>query len=95
MVPALGAGQDGYRLVYIADQDVVVTVAGFRLLNNLGLGKFLYVDDMVTDQEQRSKGFGKVIEWLIGEAGTANANTLIWTQEFRRRMHIGSMREKE
>jgi len=69
--------QDGYRLTYIQDQDIVVAVAGYRILSNLGLGKFLYVDDMVTHEDHRSKGFGKILlDWLIEEARESGCSYL-------------------
>jgi GNAT superfamily N-acetyltransferase len=44
-------------------------VAGFRLCRNLGWGKYLYVDDLVTDGRHRSRGDGKqMIDWLIARA---------------------------
>lgn len=44
-------------------------VAGYRYLESLISGKFLYVDDLVTRAADRSRGFGKqILEWLISEA---------------------------
>lgn len=48
----------GYRLLYIEDEGTVLAVAGYRLLENLAWGKFLYVDDLVTDAAHRSAGLG-------------------------------------
>ncbi len=56
---------EGYKLVYISDNKVVVAVAGYRIYTNLYMGKHLYVDDLVTAKEFRSKGYGeKIIAWL-------------------------------
>lgn len=57
--------QDGYQLGYIKNESDVVAVAGFRIATNLFMGKHLYVDDLVTAEQQRSKGYGEqLIHWL-------------------------------
>lgn len=59
----------GYHLVYMQEAAGVVAVAGFRVVENLAWGRFLYVDDLVTLPEQRSKGHGaKLLAWLRGQA---------------------------
>ncbi len=58
--------KEGYQLAYIKAEGVPVVVAGFRIYTNLFLGKNLYVDDLVTAEGTRSKGYGKVmVDWLI------------------------------
>ena len=49
---------DGYRLAYLEDAGAVSAVAGYRIYRNLFLGKHLYVDDLVTSNQQRSRGHG-------------------------------------
>jgi GNAT superfamily N-acetyltransferase len=62
----------GYFLVYCEAEDEIRSVAGFRYTENLAYGKFMYIDDLVTRSEDRSKGFGKLLfEWLVA---TARAN---------------------
>ena len=57
--------EGGYRLVAVKDDDAVVAVAGFRVGENLAWGKFLYVDDWVTSERRRSKGYGAgLASWL-------------------------------
>lgn len=61
--------EDGYQLAAVLSEDNVVAVAGFHLRENLAWGKFLYIDDLVTDQNQRSSGIGKMLlSWLHEEA---------------------------
>jgi len=61
-----GQEKNGYKLAFIEDKDQVVSVAGFRIAETLAWGKFMYVDDLVTDEDQRSKGYGdKLIDWLM------------------------------
>jgi GNAT superfamily N-acetyltransferase len=60
---------ENYKLAFLEDAGRVVSVAGFRLANSLAWGKFLYVDDLVSDERERSKGYGQqVIAWLIEHA---------------------------
>jgi GNAT superfamily N-acetyltransferase len=47
----------------------VRAVAGYRYLESLFSGKFLYVDDLVTRVADRSLGFGgQLFDWLVKEA---------------------------
>lgn len=56
---------EGYHLAYLRAEGSVVAVAGFRFGRNLAWGHFLYVDDLVTLANQRSKGYGKaLLAWL-------------------------------
>ena len=56
---------EGYRLAYLEDGGDVVAVAGFRVMGMLMSGPTLYVDDLVTDETRRSRGYGKaMLDWL-------------------------------
>jgi len=60
-----GMQDDGYCLAYIEENDNVVATAGYRIHTNLFMGKNLYVDDLVTSENARSRGHGKaMIDWL-------------------------------
>jgi GNAT superfamily N-acetyltransferase len=60
---------EGYHLAYLAEDEQVVAVAGYRIYTNLILGKTMYVDDLVTTQKVRSKGCGeRLIKWLRQKA---------------------------
>lgn len=52
---------EGYRLAFLEHEGAVVCVAGFRLLTVLWSGRTLYVDDLVTDAAQRSRGHGEAM----------------------------------
>lgn len=57
--------EQGYRLVALWQDGEVVAVAGFRIGSNLAWGRYLYVDDLVVDEAERSKGYGAVLlDWL-------------------------------
>lgn len=58
-----------YELVYLEANGAVKSVAGFRISECLYYGKFLYVDDLATEQSARSKGYGgKLLDWLFQHA---------------------------
>jgi GNAT superfamily N-acetyltransferase len=59
---------EGYFLVFLADPDVRA-VAGFRRMEMLAMGTVLYVDDLVTCEKHRSRGYGRhFLAWLLDEA---------------------------
>ena len=72
------AQQDsGYHLVYAHDGDTVVAVAGFRFLETLVDGRYLYVDDLVTSATERSKGHGRaLLSWLTERAQEKHCGSL-------------------
>lgn len=51
--------RDSYRLLAVWQGDTVLALAGYRLQENLVYGgRFLYVDDLVTDAAARGKQWG-------------------------------------
>ena len=57
--------ESGYLLAYVEENNKAVSVAGFRISECLAFGKFLFVDDLVTDENERSKGYGdQLFNWL-------------------------------
>lgn len=59
----------GLRLAAHIVDGRVVAVAGFRLLYQLKSGLVLYVDDLVTDEHERSKRYGDaLLDWLVAYA---------------------------
>ena len=60
---------DGYLLAFVESEGEVHAVAGYRFLESLFSGKFLYLDDLVTRESDRSRGFGcELLDWLIEQA---------------------------
>ncbi len=58
--------RQGYRLVSLRCGGRVAGVAGFRLAESLANGRFLYVDDLVTDEARRSTGVGeRILRWMF------------------------------
>src|SRR5437763_11549339 len=59
----------GYLLAFLEVKGEVMAVAGYRISECLSWGKFLYVDDLVTRETDRSKGYGATLfDWLVGQA---------------------------
>ncbi|MEM5387356.1 GNAT family N-acetyltransferase [Paraburkholderia phymatum] len=54
----------GYRLLAVWDGTKPVALAGYRRIDNLIHGRFIYVDDLITDEAGRGQGHG---ERLLGE----------------------------
>jgi GNAT superfamily N-acetyltransferase len=70
-VPLVRLAQDeiGFQLSAVKHGGEIVGATGFRLCRSLGWGKFLYVDDLVTDERHRSTGAGKAaFDWLVAYA---------------------------
>jgi GNAT superfamily N-acetyltransferase len=68
---------DGYQLAALYDEGQVRAVAGYRFMEMLYCGKIMYVDDLNTDEQSRSRGYGKVLmNWLKTEAKARNCRQL-------------------
>jgi GNAT superfamily N-acetyltransferase len=64
-----GVFADGGEMAIALDGDRVAGVAVFRLFRNTHVGLRCYVDDLVTDEAQRSTGVGHaLINWIEAEA---------------------------
>ncbi len=58
--------REGYKLAFLETDGRIVAVGGFRIYHMLTTGKTMYVDDLVTDANSRSQGFGEaLLKWLI------------------------------
>ena len=80
--PHLASGQEfivcwrrqksaGYRLIAVWDQARPVALAGFRVQVNLVHGTHFYVDDLVTEEAQRSGGYGRTLMERLKAEGMA------------------------
>ena len=69
--------RQGYLLAFLKAGGEVRAVAGYRYLESLFSGRFLYVDDLVTSESARSQGFGgKLLDWLLDEAAAHECEQL-------------------
>jgi hypothetical protein len=57
----------GYRLLAVWEDGRPVALAGYRRMDNLIHGRFIYVDDLITDEAGRGKRHG---ERLLAELRT-------------------------
>jgi len=58
----------GFQLAYLEDKGVKA-VAGFRINEWLAAGRYLEIEDLVTDAEERSQGRGAALfDWLVAHA---------------------------
>ena len=68
---------NGGRMAVVAESDGVVSVALWRIIENTYEGRRLYVDDLVSDEEQRSQGAGKLLlDWLEDKARSLGCGVL-------------------
>ena len=80
----------GFQLASLREDDQVVCVAGFRFCRSLGWGKYLYVDDLITDETRRSRGAGEAMfNWLLerarnAECGELRLDSALWRNEAHR-----------
>jgi GNAT superfamily N-acetyltransferase len=90
-----------YQLAFVEDAGRITAVAGFRIMEMLAHGRILYVDDLVTDEGSRSKGYGDaLIDWLVEFANAEKCDELQLDSGvqrfrahafyFRERMHISA-----
>ena len=64
---------NGFRLAYLTREGDVKAVAGFRISEWLGGGKYMEIEDLVSKTDERSKGFGgELFDWLVEYAGREN-----------------------
>lgn len=60
---------NNYSVAALIDDGAVRCVAGYRIAEGLAWGKYLYVDDLVTDEAGRSHSYGRqMMQWLVEEA---------------------------
>lgn len=68
--------ESGYALVALADPDIVA-VAGIRIAEWLPTGRCLEIEDLVTKDGARSKGYGAALfDWVVEHARRERCNEL-------------------
>ena len=53
--------KESYEIIATYEQEEVVACIGFRFLTTLAWGKILYIDDLITKEKTRGKGYGKIL----------------------------------
>lgn len=68
----------GYCLVAVHEGATVQAMASYRLQENLVHGRFLYVEDLVTDAGVRGRGHGeRLMAWLREQARSSGCARLV------------------
>lgn len=61
----LGQQKDGYQITAISENifgnDEIVACIGFRFMTTLAWGKIIYIDDLITKEKCRGKGYGHAL----------------------------------
>ena len=78
--------QDGYKVAYVKSDDQILAVSGFCIGEKLAWGKYMYIDDLITNEVCRSAGVGTfLLSWLktyAKEAGCAQLHLDSGVQRF-------------
>ncbi len=69
--------REGFVLAFLEADGAVRAVAGYRIMDMLAGGRTLYVDDLVTSGDERSRGHGHALfAWLVEQARAAGCARL-------------------
>ena len=53
--------KNGYQVIYVIENNQIICVAGFTISHKLALGKYLYIEDFVTDKSVKFFEAGKAL----------------------------------
>jgi GNAT superfamily N-acetyltransferase len=87
--------RSGYRLAALRDGGDPVAAAGFRLGESLAWGRYLYVDDLVTLPEARSRGYGAALLTWLAEYGRAQGVAQLHLDSGKQRADAHRFYERE
>lgn len=69
--------QEGYRVVGLFDEGECRAVAGYHLSHGFMDGRYMYIDDLVTADRYRSRGYGKALnDHLLEKAKQAGCSSV-------------------
>jgi len=75
----------GYKLLAIKDKDKIISLAGIRFYEYFGCGKFIIIDDFVTNKKYRKLGFGtKLFDWIKKYAKKENCSEIQLNSSIKR-----------
>lgn len=80
---------DGYKLYFAEYEDNVVSVMGFKICENIGFGRYLYIEDFSTNEKDRSMGYGaEFFDWVVDYAKNEGCDQVrLESATFRNRAH--------
>lgn len=64
--------KDGYKMFALIDGGEIVAVTGFKPMITLYYGRFVWICDLVTDANKRSKGYGEKLITCVHEWAKIN-----------------------
>lgn len=64
--------KEGYRAFVIEEAGEILAYAGVVMQTNLVYGRYVWVHDLVTDEDERSKGYGKELLSFIEDWARKN-----------------------
>lgn len=68
--------ESNFRLVYLDDSEIKA-VGGIRIAEWLAGGKSLEIEDLVSKETERSKGYGgELFDWIVEFAKSKNCNQI-------------------
>lgn len=79
--------KNGYQVVYVIENNQIICVAGFTISHKLALGKYLYIEDFVTDKSVEFFEAGKALFDFIKiyakqqKCGSIHLDSLIQREE--------------
>lgn len=69
--------KNDYQLAYLEDEHIVKSLSGFHISESFAWGKYLYIDDFITDKKSRGKGYGNdLFQWVINYAKKRDCDQL-------------------
>lgn len=69
--------KEGYRLFALRDSDIIVSLAGIAILTNFSYGRYVWVHDLVTTSNVRSRGYGsRLLEFVEEVARCENCRVV-------------------
>ncbi len=72
-----------YKMIGIMEKDVLISYAGVAVQTNLYHKRHLYVFDLVTDEQKRGQGYGKMmLEYLKDYAKIAMCENIVLSSGF-------------
>lgn len=86
---------EGVEIAALEQDGEVATFSAFRIRTMLATGVTMYVDDLVTAADQRSRGYGKaMLDWLMNYARERGCETFsLDSGTFRTEAHAFYFRE--
>jgi GNAT superfamily N-acetyltransferase len=90
-----GQQRAGYQLAALRDGGDPVAVAGFRIGESLAWGRYLYVDDLVTLPDARSRGYGAALLAWLAELGREHGVAQLHLDSGKQRVDAHRFYERE